>query len=296
MGTSGSSSGPGSGVPMVPPWADPAPDGGGDGDNGVAPANGTNDGDGPNNSDGTNEDSGANTQTPAPRPQPLLAPAGRFRGARTNIGSFGKSGSSDDMRRGVGQYVKKGYGGSSTATQRMGGTARVASGLSSALSGGGGGPGGAGQSTFAQEMQGKSADEVISGIVDAVAPTDGTQDLEASRESIREVLGELVQENPDVDLLALDMASTEKVVEGFVAADVYRRIFLDIGKKIQDAAPSAKAGLQRLRQVKEYVRETVKSSFKSIRDKFGSASQSNVTKIARDALKETFTVFEGYAE
>ena len=88
----------------------------------------------------------------------------------------------------------------------------------------------------------------------------------------------------------------ELVVERFVAADVYRRIFLDIGKKIQDAAPNAKAGLQRLRQVKEYVKETVKSSFKSIREKVGATSNDNVAKIARDSLKETFTVFEGYAE
>ena len=76
----------------------------------------------------------------------------------------------------------------------------------------------------------------------------------------------------------------------------FRKVFLDIGKKIQDAAPNAKAGLQRLRQVKEYVKETVKSSFKSIREKVGATSNDNVAKIARDSLKETFTVFEGYAE
>lgn len=288
MGTSGSSTGPGSGVPMVPSWADPVPDG--DGDSASPPDNAPNDG------DESNDNNDSDPQTPPPKPQPLLAPAGRFRGARTNLGSFGKSGSRDDMRRGVGQYVKKGYGGSSTATRRMGGTAKIASSLSSALSGGAGGVTDAGQPTLAQEMQGKSADEVISRLVDAVAPTDGSQDLEASRESVKEVLSELVQDNPEVDLLSLDPASAEKVVENFVAADVYRRIFLDIGKRIQDAAPNATAGLQRLRQVKEYVRETVKSSFKSIREKFGSTSQTTVTQIARNALQETFTVFEGYAE
>jgi len=283
MGTSGSSSGPGSGVPMVPPWADPAPTSG----DGANPPDGKPD-------DGTVKPD-ANPTAPPAVPQPAVAPSGRFRGARTNIGSFGKTGDTSSMRRGVGQYVKKGYGGSSTATQRMGGTARVAGGLSNALSSGGG-AGGTPQSAFAQQMQGKSANEIISGIIDAVAPTNGSQDLEASRESIREVLGELVQEKPDVDLLSLDTASMELVVERFVAADVYRRIFLDIGKKIQDAAPNAKAGLQRLRQVKEYVKETVKSSFKSIREKVGTTSNANVAKIARDSLKETFTIFEGYAE
>lgn len=281
MGTSGSSGGPGPGVPMVPPWADAAGDTGGASDAGG------------DVEDAASNDGDENSAPPAPPPTPI-APPGRFGGARRSLASFSNSGSSEDMRRGLGHYVSKGYGGASTATRRMGKTTKIAGGLSNALSGGGA-RGDTTLSAMISELRGKSAREIIDGIVDAVAPVDGSQDAEASRESVREVLAELVEERPNADLLELDDASRDLVVERFVAADVYRRIALDIGKKIQDAAPNASAGLQRLRQVKDFVRETVRSAFQDARNKAGNAA-SDVAKISRDALQATFTVFEGYLE
>lgn len=198
------------------------------------------------------------------------------------------------MRRGIGRYVSKGYGGSATAARRMGSTARVAGNLAGALSGGIPG-GGAAINARLEELRGKSAKEIINGIIDVVAPVDGTQDSEASRESVCEVLSELLDQRPDTDLLNLDDDSRSLVIERFVAADVYRRIFLDIGKKIQDAAPSAAVGLQRLRQVKDYVRETVKAAFAKVKSSGGDA-QASVVSIARRALRATFEVFEAYAE
>lgn len=267
---------------MVPPWADPAEDAGGAPDAS---------GDGEDAASGDGDDNSTPSAPPPPTP---MAPPGRFGGARRSFGSFSNSGSSDDMRRGLGHYVSKGYGGASTATRRMGKTTQIAGGLSSALSGGGAG-GDTTLSATIDELRGKSAREIIDGIVDAVAPVDGSQDAEASRESVREVLAELVEERPDADLLELDEASRDLVVERFVATDVYRRIALDIGKKIQDAAPNASAGLQRLRQVKDFVRETVRNAFEEVRSKTGSAA-TDVAKISRDALNATFAVFEGYLE
>lgn len=289
MGTSGSSKGPGPRVPMVPPWADPPPSGEADNNSG-AEDNTNGDANGSGSEDTNNSTETAQQNSP-------LSPPGRFAGARTNLGSYGKSGDAKYMRRGISQYVSKGYGGSTTAARRMKGTARIAGGLSAALSGGGG-PSGAEEysSSAVEQLRGKSADEVINGIVDVVAPVDGSQDAEASRESIREVLAEVVHEKPDVDLLELDDKSREFIIERFVAADVYRRIVLDIGKKIQDASPNAKQGLKRLRQVKDYVREIVNGAFNSIRASAGSSQPTDITKIVSDALLATFTVFETYTQ
>lgn len=281
MGTSGSSNGPGPGVPMVPPWADPAP----------ASGDGADDSSGPDSQDGVD---GADTPS-TPRPNVPVAPAARFSGARRSLGSFSRSGNSDNMRRGLGHYVSSGYGGSGTATRRMGKTTQTAAGLSNALSGGNA-SGGSALSATIDQLRGKSANEIINGVVDAVAPIDGSQDIEASRESIREILADLIEERPDADLLELDDASRDLVIERFIAADVYRRIVLDVGKHIQNAAPSAKAGLQRLRQVKDYVKETVKNAFKTVREKLGSSKSANIRKISRDAIEATFAVFEGYTE
>lgn len=273
MGTSSSSDGPGAGVPMVPPWADDPP--------------GNADGEESNGQNG-NVDS---PQTPVPPP---IAPNARFGGARKSIGLFAQSGSQTDMRRGVGRYVSKGYGGANTAARRFGGTARTAASLAGALSSQARDATGGTHIDIAR-TQGKSANEIMDVIVDAVRPINGTQDAEAARESVKEALSELLDKQPDADLLELDDKAREFVVESFVAADVFRRILLDIGKHIQDSAPNAATGLKRLRQVKDYVRETVKEAFSKLKLGGTTLVNENVANISKQALLATMQVFEAYA-
>src|ERR1700739_3155840 len=104
MGTSGSSRGPGGGVPLVPPWVPPIspqevpqvppPD--------SAPA--------------------ATPQLPdiLPSPPPnVLAPPRRFAGARTGLGNFALTGSRSDLESGLGHYARTGLGGAVQGARRM---------------------------------------------------------------------------------------------------------------------------------------------------------------------------------
>ncbi len=273
MGTSSSSEGPGAGVPMVPPWADNPPN--------------TDDGDKDQNQDGDN------SQKPIP-PSPI-APSSRFGGARTSMGEFAGTGSRADMRRGVGQYISKGYGGSQTAARRFGGTARTAASLTAALSGGVSGLSSKISYIDFKNLKGKGANEIMDAIVEVVRPIDGTQDTETARESVKEALCELLENQPDVDLLELDDEAQFFVVERFIAADIYRRIFLDLGKHIQNKSQNAVTGLKRLRQVKDYVRVTVKSAFNKLKESGENLANENIISISKQALLSTFEVFEGYA-
>ena len=201
------------------------------------------------------------------------------------------------MRRGLGQYVKKGYGGSATATRRMGGTAQTAQTLYSALSGGISNPyttpGGALDPAL---TTGRSANEVMDAVVEAVCPVDGTQDAEASRTSIKDALADVLNQYPDADLLNLEQEQRELAIERFVSADVFRRIDLDLGKSIRDKAPNAATGLGRLKEVREYVRETVAASFRRLREAGQRLVAGRITAVAQSAIREAFQVFEGYAE
>src|SRR4051812_49694651 len=120
MGTSQSSDGPGSGVPLVPPWTpavpqDPVPPAGApDAQPGDAPADGE-------------QDQGPAVAPQAPAAQ--MAPARRFGGVRSSLGNFARSGDDRDLRRSLGRYVRSGYNGSSTAARRFGGTAETAGSL-----------------------------------------------------------------------------------------------------------------------------------------------------------------------
>lgn len=278
MGTSQSSNGAPSGVPMVPPWVPdlpPAPPEG-------APAPAPDDGGPPV------------PVPPAAVPVPI-APSGRFTGARRNFGSFANDGDKGAMRRGTGQYFKSGYGGGATAVGRLGGTARTAAGLFGALS-----PGMAGPTTGIPLdraiLAGRSADQVMDAITEAVQPIDGTLDAEASRAAIKDALSELLDQFPDADLLNLDDQQRTFAVERFVAIDVFRRIQLDIGKVIQDKAPTAAAAMSRLKEVRDYVKETIASSFRKIENAGTRLAADVVQRIVRSALSEAITVFQGYAE
>lgn len=285
MGTSQSSSGSPSGVPMVPPWVPDLP---------LPPPLPTG-GDG-----GPPESPGESPVTPPagePRQPVPVAPARRFLGANRNIGDYSRTGDGASMRRGLGQYVKKGYGGSSTATRRMGGTAQTAQALYSALSGGQANPYAAPGSPLDPALaSGRSADEVMDAVVEAVRPVDGTQDAEASRTSIKEALAEVLNQFPEADLLNLSPGQRDLAIERFVAADVFHRIDLDIGRTIREKAPNAAIGLGRLKEVREYVRETVSASFRKLREAGLGLAAQRVTQIVQSAIREAFDVFEGYAE
>ena len=281
MGTSSSSSGSPPGTPMVPPWVpDPVPPlGGGSSDDGVAPPGG----DAPDQA----------AQQPV-QPVPV-APAARFAGARTRLGSFARTGLADDMRKGVGHYARKGLGGGGTAVRRLGGTARTAGTLFGALSAAAAGQAsGPGNELDPAVLTGRSADEVMSAVVEAVRPIDGTQDGEASRAAIGKALSELLTLFPDVDLLNLSEEHRLLIVERFIASDVFNRFELDLGKTIQEKAPSVASALSRLREVKEFIAQTVAAEFRKLATGAAALGSVKVTAIVRDALGLAIGVFEGY--
>lgn len=283
MGTSSSSKGPGAGVPMVPPWVPDA----------EAPQSPPGAPEPTQAGDAKSPEAAPAEPTPLPSP---IAPSGRFSGARLALGKFASTGSQRSMKKGVGRYVRSGYGGSGTAVRRFGGTAQTAGVLYGALS-----PAGRDQASLpgggldVAVLAGRSANDVMNAVVEAVRPVDGTQDAEASRAAIKDALTELLTRFPEAELLDLTDGQRLFAVERYVAHDVYRRFRLDVGKAIQDKAPSVQSGLARLKEVKDYIKETVAAAFKKVTSTAALTGR-EVGKLVRGALKEAFTVFESYSQ
>jgi hypothetical protein len=303
MGTSASSKGPGGGVPMVPPWVpdpvppnlllvapNPPPDGGG-----AVPAGGS--GQNAQQTPGQNQpDPQQGPPITAPRASPI-APAGRFGGARRSLTKFASGGDARDMRRGVRHYVRSGYGGGEGAVRRFGGTASTANALYGALSSVAGGQSPtAGSPLDPVVLAGRSAREIMDAVVEAVRPADGTQDAEAGRVAIKDALSELLTMFPDADLLNLNEDQRTFAIERFVAIDVFRRFYLDLGKTIHDKAPTATAALARLKEVKNYIKETIAAAFRKLGAAGSRLTTGRVNEFVRDALREVFHVFEGYIQ
>jgi len=278
MGTSQSSNGAPSGVPLVPPWVtDP-----------VLPDNE------PISDDSENPEDKDDAVSPPQHPStPVqIAPLARFGSARRNIGEYARSGSSNNLRKGLGHYISKGLGGSGTAVRRFGGTIRTASALNS---------------TFAAFSEGKSfnrldpkilsgrnAREVLDAVVEAVRPVDGTLDTESSRDAISKSLSELLSRFPDADLLNLTEEQRNFAIQQYVALDVFNRFQLDIGKTIQEKAPSIAIAIQRIHDIKNFIVQQIAASFRKIQDQRESLNVQRIERIVGSALKDTFEVFEDY--
>jgi hypothetical protein len=288
VGTSQSSSGPGAGVPMVPVWAD-NPTAEGAPSVVAAPA-----------------DTGRNTspvQGPPsesveqPRSAVPVSPPGRFRGTRGSLGRFARMGDPRDLRRGMGHYVRSGYGGAAGAARRFGRTASTAGTLFAALSSFPAGRLAApGEPLDRLALAGRSAQEVIDAVIEAVRPVDGTQDAEASRLAIRDALSDLLTRYPDADFLNLGAEQCVFVIERYAAVDVYRRFYLDVGQAICEKAPGATAALARLKEARDYIKETVAAAFRRQASEGRAIAPGRVEQVVREALRDALQVFEGYTE
>jgi hypothetical protein len=148
------------------------------------------------------------------------------------------------MQRGLGHYVHKGMGGSQRAAQRLGSVARTAGALHNVLSSTAGAEAAAVTPALDPAvLLGRSADEIMNAVVEAVRPVDGTQDAEADRNAIKDALSQLLDQFPDADLLNLDEAQRAFAVERFVAVDIFNRVCLEVAKAVKGKAPTAAVAL-----------------------------------------------------
>jgi len=199
------------------------------------------------------------------------------------------------MRRGVGHYVKKGLGGAGTAVRRFGGTARTAGTLYGALSSAAAGqPAAPGSPLDPSLLAGRTANEIIDAVIEAVRRVDGTQDAEASRIAIGDALSGLLDRFPEADLLNLSEDQRLLVIERYVAVDVYNRFCLDVGKTIQDKAPTLAAALARLKEAKDYVTQVISAAFRKTLSAHGALNAGRIIQMVRQALTDAFRVFEDY--
>ena len=268
MGTSSSSTGPGMGVSLVPPWVPELP----------APPE-----------DGLEKEPNDNLSS--------TAPASRFGLARRSFGHFARGGASSNLRRGLGYYVQKGHGGAYTAAKRMGGTVWTAGVLYSMLAPSFGGQSDRlnGLSDF-PDLSDRTADEIMDTLVEVIRPIDGSLDSEASRQAIQDSLSDLLDRFPDADLLALSEEQSVFAVERYLALDVYNHFRRDIGKTLHEKAPSPRDVLSRLKDVKDYIAETVSAQFRALRNLGQRLTRRKVVNLARQSLFQTFEVFEEYVK
>jgi len=283
VGTSTSSSGPGPGVSLDPPWLD---DVGGSGGAGA---------------DASPGDGGQNPPAESPpgaepgvAPPPQVAPARRFGPARRDVSSFAKSGDTRTLGRGIGHYSRTGMGGAKQAASRMRASTRAGAGLISFLQQVGTGTT-ADARQWVQDLLAKapSADAVVDAIVEAVMPAGGSADEESIRDSMAIALSELMVLSPDCDPLHMSADDTWTLMQLYLSQEVCNRLRFDMGQSFESAKLTPALAVQRELEMRQFVRNEVGVQLSELRTTTPNPSQPQLEGLLQDALRLTFQVYEG---
>lgn len=268
MGTSASSKGPSSNIPLDPPWLDDP------------------------QQEYPNENHDPNSQTP-PVLLPALAPARRFAGARQNLGEYVRTGNYESLRRAIGHYSKTGMGGSGRVTSRMKTTTRSAANLFRFL-----------QAVREQSdetirewvdllrNQHITAYDLANRIVQKVLPSDGSLDESSCRVSMDKALFDLIAQNPEVDFYHLTDDDIWTVIGSFLNYEAYNRLSLDIGKVFESSSLSPISMVNRLNQMRDYLHSEISAQIDKERSKSDTVNSEHIDTIIVNALRNTFSVYE----
>ncbi len=279
MGTSAPSGGPKAKVPFDPPWLDNIALGGSDE---PAPDDAAEDG----SSDGAAE--------PAPAMAAVgMAPAGRFRAARTNLGAFARSGDSESLRRAAGHYSRSGMGGAGNVAARMRTATRAGAGLGSFLQ--------AARDRTDPNVNAwldklrstnPSAQTVIDAIVAQIIPEGGSLDEESARDSMARALSELIKLVPDVDLLALQDAQIWTLMQLYIGNEACNRMYADIGQLFENVKLSPREAVQRTNEMRRFLKNAVAARIEVVRRTSPNPTRVQLEQLLHEALRATFAVFE----
>lgn len=276
MGTSTSSSGPGPGVSLDPPWLDdllPSPNGG--------------------NVDTSPSDDGAKEQDKQ-EGSPALAPARHFAGAKRGLSDFVRTGNTASLARGIGHYSRTGMGGAAQAASRMRVSTSAGAGLVSFLWA-------ARDGTDAQVVnwvqdllaRSPSSNEVGDAIVQALAPPGGSPDEESLRDSMALAITELIQLQPDVELLHMNDVDTWTLLQLFLGHEVCNRLEFDMGQFFESAKLDPGLGVKRELEMRGFVTNEVGVQLALLRERTPNPTKRQLDALIQDAVRMTFEVYEG---
>lgn len=276
MGTSTSSSGPASGISMDPPWLDDI-----------------------NSSSILPSDSNAGEESNLPIEQSisqqptLVAPPARFGTARKNLGEFARTGNQDSFKKAVGQYSKKGMGGATNVAKRMRASTSSVSGLVSFLRD-------VKSNTlpdirdWANNLMSKSptAHEVIDAIIDRVTNEGGIIDEESIKDSMANAMSDLLEQNPNLDLLNLGDDESWDLIENFLSYEASNRLQLDIGQLLERTLSPIEL-VQRTDEMREYLKSEISAQLQPYKSSDKHPDIGKLNAVIHQALESTFIVFEG---
>ena len=285
MGTSASSNGPRGGVPFDPPWLDD-----------IAQSK-PGDGMQPDDQGNGDRDPGSNPPeqpTQPPDRPPELAPPRRFGNARRELRNFARTGNQDSFRKAMGHHSRTGMGGGRNVANRMRTSTRTGANLFGLLQSAREGTD-PGVNQWVTSLTGRKANaqEIVDEIIRRVAPSGGSQDETACRESMSQAMEDLLTEKPNVDLLHLGDDDIWTLIESFLGYEAFNRLCLDIGQVFENSALTPRIQVTRMNEMQDYLKAELFTQIEGLRHKTPNATSNELQSVLQSAVQNTFLVYEG---
>lgn len=286
MGTSGSSPGPGGGVPFDPPWLDnidtPQP---GDGQPPDAQVPADNNGSG-------DEPPGSLPERPTETPG--VAPQGRFRNARRELGSFVRTGDQGALRKALGHYSHSGMGGARNIANRMRVSAISGASAFSSLKA-------AREKTdpainqWVDSLTARNANvsEIADEIIKLTMPGGGSLDETNCQQSMAQALGDLIENDPGINLLSLSDDKIWTLIKSFLGHQAFQRLYLDIGQIFEKSTLNPRERVIRMNEMRDYLKSELSVQVDLLRVNTANATPGTLKSIMQRAIENTFFVYEG---
>ncbi len=109
-----------------------------------------------------------------------------------------------------------------------------------------------------------------------------------------EALGELLEQQPGIDLLALSDDDIWVTIELFLSCEAFNRLLLEIGQLFEGVNISPVEAVRRTNEMRDYIRSEIAAQIRPLTISVQDPTPSQLERILQDALENTFAVFESF--
>lgn len=279
MGTSSSSSGPGAGVSLDPPWLSAVAS---ELENPLGHISG----------EVSQPVQSPPLEVPDIKPEEV-APPRRFSNARRYLGEYIRGGNKETLKKALGNYSRTGMGGATNVATRMRASTSAGAGLFTFLQG-------VRDSTNIQvrawvdqlTARNLSAYEVTNEIIDQVISSGGSLEEESCRNSMAQAISDLLIIDPDINLMNMDNENIWTVLELFIANEAFNRLNLDIGQLFESAKYSPAESVRRMNEMREFLKSEISAQVQDLRIDAANPTKDEINNLLQSAIRITFEVFE----
>jgi hypothetical protein len=219
----------------------------------------------------------------------------RFRGARTTLNRYARSGGSDQKGLGhaVASYISKGGGGTQTTARRMATDRRAATRLGTLLTQ-------AGQAGIREVLRTLNLDtlanqslaDIYASLVDVICGPGGDLDEAFPRDAYLEAVAEVVREDP-ADLAQPSQETISLIMERFIGNTIFDRILNAIGNGLITLPDS----VADVRAVDKSFREFVRGAVSDALNEIGRVLNSSQMKTVVDGIyARSLSILEVHAK